>query len=91
MMNIFYETGNAKNSDFNPFTILKMNPNSAWANHSYNHFVLCHIFHNSSDPREKIQAGKEIEIAERKMTFWERHREFDRESAEYYRKKYYRM
>ena len=43
MMNIFYETGNAKNSDFDPFVIRKMNPNSAWANHSYNHFVLCHI------------------------------------------------
>jgi hypothetical protein len=92
-MNIFYETsGNAKNKkDFDPFLIRKMNPNSAWANHSYNHFVLRHIFGNSPDPLEKIQAGKEIEIAERKMSFWERHNEFHLESALYYRQKYYRM
>ena len=90
-MAIFYDLGNAKRGDFDANLIKRMNPNSAWANHSYNHFVLTHIFRNSPDTREKIQAGQELEIAERKMKFWERQSGFDQSSADWWRKEIYRM
>lgn len=88
-MAIFYDLGNAKNSDFNPNLIWKMNPNSQWANHSYNHIALEHIAKASKDFNERQQARKEIEIAERKMKFWERHPDFEKDHALFYRKKYY--
>jgi hypothetical protein len=88
-MAIFYDSGNAKNSDFNPSLIWKMNPNSQWANHSYNHIVLNHIIKTSKDFNERQQARKEIEIAERKMKFWERHPDFEKDHSLFYRKKYY--
>lgn len=90
-MAIFYDLGNARKSDFNPGMIWKMNPNSQWANHSYNHFVLNHIYKTTQDVKERNQAYKEIEIAERKMKFWERHPDFEEDHAMFYRKKYYRM
>jgi len=89
-MAIFYNTGNAKNSDFNPSFLKRLNPNSQWANHSYNHFVLQHIAKTTKDFRERTDARNELEIAERKMKYWERHPSFDESEAKYYRKKYYR-
>jgi hypothetical protein len=68
-----------------------MNPNSQWATHSYNHFVLEHIAKASKDFNERQQARKEMDVAERKMTFWERHDMFDEAQAGFYRKKFYRM
>ena len=90
-MAIFYDDGNAKGGSFNPSAMRAMNPNSAWANHSYNHFVLTHISRSSPDPREKMQAIKELDIAERKMKFWERQAGFDETAATHLRKKYYRF
>ena len=89
-MAIFYDDGNAK-STFNGGMIKKMNPNSQWANHSYNHFVLKHIYMNSPDTREKMQASKELEIADRKMTFWSRQAAFDQTEADRWRKQIYHM
>jgi len=88
-MAIFYDDGNAKGGFH--IDIKRMNPNSQWANHSYNHFVLKHIYMNSPDTREKIQAAKELEIAERKMTFWERQSRFNQDEANWWRKEIYRM
>jgi hypothetical protein len=88
-MAIFYDSGNAKNSDFNPSLIHKLNPNSQWANHSYNHFVLQHIS-KTGEFNERAHARNEMLIAERKMKFWERHPGFDEADAKYYRKRYYR-
>lgn len=90
-MAIFYDLGNAKNSDFNPSLIWKMNPNSQWANHSYNYIALEHIAKASNDFNERQQARKELEIAQRKMKFWERHPDFEESHALFYRKKYYRF
>ena len=89
-MAIFYDEGNAK-SDFNRGMLGRLNPNSQWANHSYNYFVLQHIFRNSPDTLEKIQAGKELEIADRKMTFWSRQGGFNQAEADRWRKKIYQM
>lgn len=88
-MAIFYDDGNARGGF--AINVGRLNPNSQWANHSYNHFVLKHIYMNSPDTREKIQAGKELEIAERKMKFWERQSRFDQNEANYWRKEIYRM
>jgi hypothetical protein len=90
-MAIFYNSGNTKSSDFNPSLIWKMNPNSQWANHSYNHIALEHIVKASTNFNERQQARKELEIAEQKMKFWSRHPNFDESSALSYRKKYYRF
>jgi hypothetical protein len=89
-MAIFYDDGNAKNS-FNYGMIKKLNPNSQWANHSYNHLVLKHIYSNSPDTREKIQAAKELEIADRKMAFWARQPGFLQAEADWWMKEIYRM
>lgn len=89
-MAIFYDEGNAKNSNFN-INISRMNPNTQWANHSYNWIVLEHISKASTDFHEKAQARKEMEIAERKMKFWERQPKFDDHLATHWRKQIYRM
>lgn len=91
MATIFYDSGIAKNKDFNFGIIRKMNPNTQWSNHSYNHFVLTHISNTSENFNERAQARKEMEIAERKMKFWERHPDFDIDAAHYYRKKYFKL
>jgi hypothetical protein len=88
-MAIFYDDGNARGGF--AINISRLNPNSQWANHSYNHFVLMHIYRNSPDTREKIQAGKELEIAERKMKFWERQSRFNQAEADMWRKEIYQM
>lgn len=86
-MAIFYDEGNTRGF---PIDTSRMNPNSQWANHSYNHFVLKHIYLTSTDPREKMQASKEISIAERKMKFWERQRGFLQSTAFNWRRQIYK-
>ena len=85
-MSIFY------NDEKTPFTgsISSFNPNSQWANHSYNLFVLSHMSKTSTDRNERCQVEKEIIIADRKIKFWERHPDFDLTSALGYRKKFYK-
>ena len=89
-MAIFYDLGNAKNSDFNPSILGKLNPNSQWANHSYNHYVLQHIAKTTTDIRERAQARNEMDIAVRKMKYWERQPGFDQADGLYWRKQIYR-
>ena len=89
-MSILYDEGKAK-GDFNWGRVQNMNPNSQWATHSYNYFVLEHIAKASKDFNERWQARKEMDVAERKMTFWERQDMFDEAQARFYRKKFYRM
>ena len=79
---MFYIYGNESSSgDFNMGSVYKMNPNSAWANHYYNRKVLEHIARATKDYAEKHQAEKEIAIADRKMTFWERLPDYDLNTA----------
>jgi hypothetical protein len=89
-MAIFYDSGNAKNSDFNPSFLKRLNPNSQWANHSYNHFVLQHIAKTTKDFRERTEARNELEIAERKMKFWERQPGFSEADGLYWRKEIFK-
>lgn len=86
---IFYKSDNAKNGSFDISRLKTMNPNSKWAEHSYNHMILDHIARATKDVKERAQASRELEIAVRKMKYWERHPEFDPSRALFLRKKYY--
>lgn len=89
-MSIFYDQGNAQKSDFDPRLLNRINPNSVWATHSYNHFVLSHIVKSSDDAKERFTALNELEIAEKKMKYWERNPKFDLAHALIIRKRNYR-
>ena len=86
---IFYDTiESAKN--FSPsINPRNLNPNTQWAHHSYNHFVLSHISRNTPDPKEREQAKKELMIAERKINYWQRSPAFHLDSALRSRKNIY--
>jgi hypothetical protein len=45
---------------------MRVNPNSVWATHSHNHFVLTHIVKTSDDVKERFTALNELEIAEKR-------------------------
>lgn len=59
----------------------RWNANKNWALHTYNKVVLGYIQRETRDAHEKLQAGNEIEIAERKRQFWVRHPNFDAAAA----------
>lgn len=59
-----------------------LDPNAIWKKHLENHFYLNFILHKSHMALEKIQAGKEIDIAERKMKFWSKHPFFEKSRSE---------
>ena len=70
--------GNEPKSKFDPRSkINEWDPHPHYAKHLANHHLLSFIHKNSKDPREKAQASKELAIADKKMTFWERHPLFD--------------
>ncbi len=52
-----------------------------WKEHLQNHYILSH-FHQHGTTQEKIQAAKELPIAERKMKFWSSHENFNPEDAQ---------
>ena len=54
-----------------------MNPHKPYNTHLENWFYLKFIQTTSDRFQEKQQALKELDIAERKMTFWRRHPNFD--------------
>lgn len=63
-----------------PMNIYKMNPNKIYRKHLENLFFLRFMAqHEDTDWLEKRQAEREIPIAERKMAFWERHPNFDKD------------
>ena len=48
-----------------------------YVRHWENALILQHIFRTATNKEEKTQANAEIRIADRKMAFWIRHRNFD--------------
>lgn len=72
-----------------PFS--KLNANKKWAEHSYNLYVLKHIVSSTNDIKEKIQANKEVLIAQKKLLWWERHPNFSLQSALFQRKDMYKI
>jgi len=77
--------------DFSWGSVSRLNPNSCWATHYYNRVVLAHISRATKDFNEKQQAEKEIEIADRKMKFWERMDGFILDSAKAIVKERYKI
>lgn len=76
---VYSDNEGGKGGTFNPN---KFNPNTMYAKHLENHHYLNFILHASKDAREKIQAGKEIDTAAKKMKYWSRHPEFSQKQAE---------
>lgn len=52
----------------------------AWGKHAANRYELM-FYLQSGTVAEKIQASRELEICDRKMSFWERHDKFDPSEA----------
>jgi|TARA_E500000318_G_scaffold62183_1_gene57594 hypothetical protein len=50
--------------------------NRVISTHLQNYFFLKFILQKSDDPREKIQASKELTICERKINYWKRQDNF---------------
>lgn len=70
------------NDDLNPrkggsFSMPDINPNDMYLKHFENSLYLTFIHTNSQDFHEKHRAAKELEIAARKMKYWERMQTFD--------------
>lgn len=61
------------------FDLSKVNPDKAVAKHLENWYYLKFIYVSpGSNPIERMQASKELEICERKIKFWERRVDQDR-------------
>ena len=54
-----------------------------WKNHLSNHYILSHFYQHGTT-EEKLQAAKELPIAERKMKFWSQHSNFNPKDAQAY-------
>jgi len=75
-------------SNSGPFNYARMkciDPTNAWKQHLSNYFYLRFILDKSDDRVEKWQANKEMQIAERKMAFWEKSPDFKKDVAQQYR------
>lgn len=56
----------------------RWNANKGWLKHYENSLTLTFIVHATKDRVEKAQAQKELDIADRKMKFWENHPNFEK-------------
>ena len=83
MAYFFYNEGNA--GPFNYGRMKCIDPTNAWKQHLSNYFYLRFILNKSDDRVEKWQANKEMQIAERKMAFWEKNPDFKKDVAQRYR------
>lgn len=77
---LVYAENEPFSGNFNPNKV--ENPNAIYKKHLENHHYLQFIQHNSKDAREKIQAGKEMGMADKKMNYWSKHPLFDKKQAE---------
>lgn len=60
----------------------RMDPHVHWNRHTINEMVLRKISADPTETRERrLQAEKEILMAQSKQEFWERHRKFDQTQA----------
>ena len=73
---------NTGGSFINPAILLKMDANKKYSEHFYNHCYLVFILrHEASTFAEKQQANKEIAMAAKKMEYWKRMPNWDKEIA----------
>jgi cell division FtsZ-interacting protein ZapD len=73
--------------DYGRFSVTKLYPTSCWKKHLDNYFYLRFLFEHSDDRSERLVANKEMQIAEKKMKYWERMPDFDKEEADAYLQK----
>jgi hypothetical protein len=79
MAAIIYTDDNKK---FDFSLMSRINPTKAYINHVENYFYLRFILDKSDNFVEKNQANKEILIAEKKMLFWKRNKDFRSDIAD---------
>lgn len=67
-MSIIYETEQIYTGPFIPPT--KLDPVKQWSKHYENYKYLKFLFDNSKDWKERREANKELQIAQKKMSRW---------------------
>lgn len=55
----------------------RINPNNAWKKH-YENYLYLQFMQQRGDRLERLQATKELDIAEKKMKYWENRPNFDK-------------
>lgn len=85
MKHLFYPDN--QKFDYSRFSIVKLHPTACWKKHLDNYFYLRFILDRSDDRDERWVANKELQIAEKKMKYWEKMPEFDKDQAQAYLQK----
>lgn len=73
MSYILYDTDSGGSHAGPPRRLENADATRHWLQHFSNSLILSLICQVSTDAREKIQVGREMQICQRKMAFWERH------------------
>lgn len=76
----FYSDSAATGGTVTPYH--KQNANAAYIRHFQNLMFLKFVVANSDDRNERQQATIEIPICERKLTYWTRHANFDKDTVQ---------
>ena len=79
-MGIFYDEHSAGGKFEGDY--YKMNATKHFLTHYANFLTLQFIVNSTKNLYEKAQATKEKDIADRKMTYWKRHPNYDHEKAQ---------
>lgn len=67
-MGIIYQTEQIYSGPF--INVHNMDPVKQWAKHYGNYLYLKFLFDNTKDWKEKRDANKEMQIAQKKMDYW---------------------
>lgn len=73
MSYILYDTDSGGSFSGPPRRLDDADATKRWLDHFSNSLILTRIGQVSTDAREKIQAGRELVVCQRKMAFWARH------------------
>jgi hypothetical protein len=77
-MFIIYDDQPKTGGGFNP---MELDPHKMYRKHLENWYYLNFIAIRSNLFNEKAQARKELEICTKKLTYWKKHTDFDKEVA----------
>ena len=78
-MNIVYSED--RDTISHPVSYHLMNATGSYITHYRNSLYLGFLLKNSNNFAEKQQAGKELGMAEKKMAYWQKHPNFDKDRA----------
>lgn len=81
MPSILYEDNPQRSSNSRPMDFYKMPATKFYLKHYSNMLVLMAIQKSPKDFAEKMRAGKEIAMCQRKLDYWQKHPNFSSEEA----------